>query len=117
VLPGATRDSIVATGFLVAGPYDEAGTSSVSVLLRAKVREEELEDMLAAVGQTFLGMTVIALAATITSSTRFRSAITTGSNPIRSVRHGDRPILTADEQRARGAIVNPDRPRDFNSRI
>src|SRR5260370_10204710 len=58
LLPGATRDSVAATGFLVAGPWGEGGTSSVSALLRAKIREEELEDMLSAVSQTFLGLTV-----------------------------------------------------------
>jgi len=105
--PARRADSIVATGFLVAGPYDEAGTSSVSVLLRAKVREEELEDMLAAVGQTFLGMTV-----NLRSLPRSQVR-----NPIpqrdyyrfksvfEGVRHGDRPILTADEQRREGQLL------------
>src|SRR2546426_12384908 len=53
-LEPATHDGIVATGFLVAGPYDEAGNTSVSALLKARIREEELEEMIAAVGQTFL---------------------------------------------------------------
>ena len=34
VLPEPTRDSIVATSFLTAGPFDEAGNSSVSASLR-----------------------------------------------------------------------------------
>jgi hypothetical protein len=58
VLDGAAQDSIVATGFLVAGPYDEAGNGSASALLRAQIREEELEDMIGTLGQTFLGLTV-----------------------------------------------------------
>jgi mono/diheme cytochrome c family protein len=58
VLPNATADSIAATGFLVAGPYDEAGNSAASAVLRAQIREEELEDLLGTVGQTFLGLTV-----------------------------------------------------------
>jgi Protein of unknown function (DUF1553)/Protein of unknown function (DUF1549)/Concanavalin A-like lectin/glucanases superfamily len=49
---------IIATGFLVAGPYDEAGNSSKSDLLRARIREEELEDMIGTMSQTFLGLTV-----------------------------------------------------------
>jgi hypothetical protein len=57
-LADATPESIVATGFLVAGPYDEAGNGSASALLRAKIREEELEDIISAVSQTFLGLTV-----------------------------------------------------------
>lgn len=58
ILPNADSDGVVATGFLVAGPHDQAGNISASQLLRAKAREDELEDMLGAVGQTFLGMTV-----------------------------------------------------------
>jgi mono/diheme cytochrome c family protein len=58
VIPGATRDSITATGFLVAGPWDEVGNTQASAVMRARVREDELEDMVSAVGQTFLGLTV-----------------------------------------------------------
>jgi hypothetical protein len=57
VLDPVTPGGIVATGFLTAGPYDEAGNSSVSVLLKARIREEELEEMVGLVGQTFLGTT------------------------------------------------------------
>jgi Protein of unknown function (DUF1553)/Protein of unknown function (DUF1549)/Concanavalin A-like lectin/glucanases superfamily len=49
---------IVATGFLVAGPYDEAGNGSKSDLLRARIREEELEDTIGTMSQAFLGLTV-----------------------------------------------------------
>ena len=58
VLPVATRDSVIATGMLVAGPADEAGMGAVSPIVRGKAREDELEDMLATVSQTFLGMTL-----------------------------------------------------------
>ena len=58
VLEPVTHDGIVATGFLVAGPWDEVGATQQSAVMRLRVREEELEDMLAAVGQTFLGLTV-----------------------------------------------------------
>jgi mono/diheme cytochrome c family protein len=58
VLEPATRDGIAATGFLVAGPWDEANQIQKSVTMRQRVREEELEDMVAAVGQVFLGLTV-----------------------------------------------------------
>lgn len=49
---------LVATGFLVAGPYDEVGQKQQSAAMRAVVREDDLEDMVSAVGQTFLGLTV-----------------------------------------------------------
>jgi hypothetical protein len=49
---------IAAIGFLVAGPFDEANQVQKSVTMRLRVREEELEDMVSAVGQTFLGLTI-----------------------------------------------------------
>ena len=52
--PGA----IEATGFLVAGAYDSVGQAQQSEIGRASVRADELEDIIAAVGQTFLGLTV-----------------------------------------------------------
>ena len=58
VLPDATADSVIATGMLVAGPWDGAGAGSVSPTVRGKAREDELEDMLGTVSQTFLGVTM-----------------------------------------------------------
>ena len=58
VLQPATRDGIIATGFLVAGPWDEVGATQQGLLMRQRVREEELEEIVSAVSQTFLGFTV-----------------------------------------------------------
>src|SRR5262249_28130446 len=58
VLEPATPEGIVATGFLVAGPWDEVGNTQQGALMRRRVREEELEDVVSAVAQTFLGLTV-----------------------------------------------------------
>jgi Protein of unknown function (DUF1549)/Protein of unknown function (DUF1553)/Planctomycete cytochrome C len=58
VLPGAGPDQVTATGFLVAGPMDQAGNGSASPSIRAMTREAELEDMVGAVAQSFLGLTV-----------------------------------------------------------
>jgi hypothetical protein len=58
VIEPVTPEGIVATGFLVAGPWDQAGNSSASPSVRAMVREAELEDMLGTIGQTFLGVTL-----------------------------------------------------------
>jgi hypothetical protein len=102
VMPGATRDSIVATGFLVAGPFDEAGNSSASALLRARIREEELEDVISVVGQTFLGMTVNCARChdhkfdPIPQRDYYRI-----KSVFEAVRQGDRTILTHREQQAR----------------
>jgi hypothetical protein len=58
VLPGGASDGAIATGMLVSGPYDQAGHSSASAVIRAKAREDELEDVLGTVSQTFLGITL-----------------------------------------------------------
>ena len=53
-----TQDSIVATSLLVCGPWDQAGNSQKNATQRAITREDELEDMIGVVGQSFLGLTV-----------------------------------------------------------
>jgi hypothetical protein len=106
VMPDATRDSVAATGFLVAGPWDEAGNSSVSASLRARIREEELEDMLSAVGQTFLGLTVNCARChdhkfdPIPQKDYYRL-----KSVFEGVRHGDRPLLTAAQLRERSEAL------------
>ena len=50
--------AVAATGFLVAGAYDEVGQTQQSLAMRAVVRQDELEDFVAVVGQGFLGLTV-----------------------------------------------------------
>jgi Protein of unknown function (DUF1553)/Protein of unknown function (DUF1549)/Concanavalin A-like lectin/glucanases superfamily len=106
MLPGATRDSVVATGFLVAGPFDEAGNSSVSELLRLKIREEELEDMLSAVSQTFLGLTANCARC---HDHKFDSIPQRDYYRLKSVfdgvRHGDRPLLPEVELHRRRELL------------
>jgi len=58
VLDADQPEALAATGFLVAGPYDEVGQNQQSAAMRAVVRQDELEDIVSAVGQTFLGLTV-----------------------------------------------------------
>ena len=55
---GGTAEGVTAAAFLVAGAWDEVGHKQQSAVMRARVREEELEDLIATVGQTFLGLTV-----------------------------------------------------------
>jgi len=50
--------ALFATGFLVAGAYDEVGQTQQSAAMRAVVRQDELEDIIGTTGQTFLGLTV-----------------------------------------------------------
>ena len=51
-------EAIIATGFLVAGAYDEVGQSQQSAAMRAVVRQDEMEDYVSTIGETFLGLTV-----------------------------------------------------------
>ncbi|HET6880715.1 MAG TPA: DUF1553 domain-containing protein [Pirellulales bacterium] len=50
--------ALIATGFLVAGPWDEVGQTQQSEAMKAVVRQDELEDLVTATCQTFLGLTV-----------------------------------------------------------
>ncbi len=101
-----TRDGIVATGFLTAGPFDEAGNTSVSASLKARIREEEMEDMIAGVSQTFVAMTVNCARChdhkfdPIPQQDYYRLKAA-----LDGVRHGNRPWLTPDETRARESEV------------
>ena len=103
-LEPVTRDGIIATGFLVAGPYDEAGNSSVSASLKARIREEEMEDVIAAVGQTFLGMTVNCARChdhkfdPIPQQDYYRLKAA-----LDGVRHGNRDLITPEERERRDA--------------
>ncbi len=50
-------DGVIPTGFLVGGPYDDTNKVTASELLRANMRQDELEDIVGTVGQVFLGLT------------------------------------------------------------
>lgn len=58
VLEPVTSDGIVGASLLVCGPWDEAGNAQANQTQRAITREEEMEDLVGTVGQTFLGLTV-----------------------------------------------------------
>src|SRR5262245_32248332 len=50
--------AVIASGFLVMGPYDLTAYNNGTADMRAFAREEELESLVGAVCQTFLGLTV-----------------------------------------------------------
>jgi hypothetical protein len=58
VLHPDDAEAIKATGFLVCGAYDSVGQGQLSETMRRVVRQDELEDIVGTVGQTFLGLTV-----------------------------------------------------------
>lgn len=51
-------EALRGSGFLVAGPWDEIQNVAASQTERQRAHEEQMEELLAAVGQTFLGLTV-----------------------------------------------------------
>jgi len=97
--------SIIATGFLVAGPYDEVGQSQQSAAMRAVVRQDELEDLVSLVGQSFLGLTVHCARChdhkfdPIRQDEYYRLA-----SALDGVRHGSRPVLSGTD-RARKELL------------
>jgi hypothetical protein len=50
--------AVIASGFLALGPYDLTAYNNGTADMRAFAREEELEGLVATVGQAFLGLTV-----------------------------------------------------------
>ena len=58
VMKPVTADGIAGVGFLVAGPWDAVQRVTPSKLGKLRSREEQLEEMVGAVGQTFLGLTL-----------------------------------------------------------
>ena len=58
VMEDATREAVVATTMLTLGPVDAVGLTSAIESERTLVREDQLEEMLGTVAQTFLGLTV-----------------------------------------------------------
>ena len=96
---------------LVAGPFDQAGAGSASATVRGKAREDELEDMLATVSQTFLGVTLNCARChdhkfdPYTARDYYRlKAVFDG------VFAGDRPLLTRADLKACGGRGGPARP-------
>jgi hypothetical protein len=53
-----TTEGMIAVSLLVCGPWDQAGNSQANTTQKATTREEELEDLIAVVGQSFLGLTI-----------------------------------------------------------
>ena len=102
VLEPVTADGIVASSMLVSGPWDQAGNAQANATQRAITREEEMDDLVSVVSQTFLGLTVNCARChdhkfdPIPIGDYYRvKAVFDG------VRHGDRPIEGDAERRLR----------------
>ncbi len=96
--PGDVQ-AIKATGFLTAGAYDTAGQNQQSAAMKAVVRQDELEDLIATTCQTFLALTANCARChdhkfdPIRQSEYYRLTSAFGG-----VRHGERDITTAAER-------------------
>ena len=103
-----TREGIIATSFLVAGPFDEIGNDQQSVVMKARVREEELEDTISAVSQTFLGLTINCARChdhkfdPIPQADYYRMKAV-----FQGVHHGDRSVLPPREAHQRQSRMAP----------
>ncbi|MDE2928031.1 MAG: DUF1553 domain-containing protein [Acidobacteriota bacterium] len=106
VLAPVTRDGVVATGFLVSGPSDTVGLMSSVPVQREMVRQEQMEEMIGTVSQTFLGLTVNCARChdhkydPIPQREYYRMKAA-----FDGVWQGDRDLLTPGEQQARGEQV------------
>jgi hypothetical protein len=101
-LESVTSETMIATSFLVCGAWDQAGSSQANVTQRLITREEELEDMISVVGQTFLGLTVNCARC---HSHKFDPIAQADYYRVKSVfegvRHGERTIAPPAEVLAR----------------
>ncbi len=110
-------EAVIATGFLVAGAYDEVGQSQQSAAMRAVVRQDEMEDYVSTIGETFLGLTVHCARChdhkfdPIPARDYYRlSAVLAG------VRHGERDVPSGDDAwRASQQRIVADLNRELNA--
>jgi hypothetical protein len=101
VLRPSDARAVAATGFLVAGAFDTVGQNQLSNVMKAVVRSDELEDMVATVGQTFLGLTLNCARChdhkfdPILQEEYYRVA-----SALSGVRHGERELPATDSHAA-----------------
>jgi len=114
VMEPVSSEGIVATSLLVCGPWDQAGNGQSNKTQRAITREDELEDMIGVVGQSFLGLTINCARC---HSHKFDPIPHEEYYRIKSVfegvKHGERSIATKEEVDAREARLK-DLQRDVD---
>ena len=102
VLEPVTSEGIIGASLLVCGPWDEAGNSQANAAQKATTREEEMEDMISVVGQTFLGLTINCARC---HAHKFDPIPQEEYYRIKSVfdgvKHGERPIASPATAKAR----------------
>ena len=122
-IPEAGPEGIMATGFLVAGPHNT--TMPQSDPMRKTMRQDEMEGMIAVVGQTFLGLTLNCARChdhktdPITQKDYYRVVAS-----LSDVAHGERNVSLAspdvrqeiDQLKVKGRVIR-NRLRNFDSKI
>ncbi len=110
VIEPVTAEGIVATSLLVCGPFDEAGNAQANVTQRQRTREEEMEDLVSVVAQSFLALTVNCARC---HAHKFDPIPQEDYYRMRSVfdgvRHGERPRVAPREEQARAEQVAAER--------
>jgi hypothetical protein len=113
-LPRPTRESIAATGFLVAGPWDEIQNVGASKSEMRRAHEEQIADLIGMVSQTFLGMTVACARChdhkfdPVPQTDFYRiKAVFDGVDHSRGRTVGNRPLLNVAELAAREEKLAP----------
>ena len=101
VMEPVTSDGMIAPSLLVCGPWDQAGNAQANATQKMITREDELEDLIGVVGQSFLGLTINCARChshkfdPIPHEEYFRiKAVFEG------VKHGERSIASATETKA-----------------
>lgn len=105
ILKPEDPSAVTATGFLVAGPWDEVGQSQRSTAMKAIVRQDEIEDYVGTISQTFLGLTVNCARChdhkfdPITQKEYYQLASAVGG-----VRHGSRNVTSQQDRQKAAAL-------------
>src|SRR5690606_21406421 len=101
-----SREAIVATGFLVAGPWDEVQNVGASAAEKGRAHEEQLEELIGTISQTFVGLTVNCARChdhkfdPIAQTDYYAmKAVFDGVDHSAGTRDGNQPIFTPDEMR------------------
>jgi hypothetical protein len=106
VLGPGRPDVEIGSAFLVAGPYDDVGNQDP--VAAAQIRADELDEMVRATGEAFLGVTI---GCARCHDHKFDPLLSRDyyalSATFAGVAHGERAVATPEEASARAALLKP----------